>query len=156
MIIREATVADRDFIFGLAPTLIENANLSWHSDDVELQWQTRYIGETLDEKKEPKIVFIAEKDDAQLGFILVMESKDEISGEPCASVPLIAVTKDAQGMGVGRRLMDEAEKWSRDRGHRLLELEAFYNNHSARGFYESRGFQYESIIMVKPLNSSAD
>jgi GNAT superfamily N-acetyltransferase len=151
MIIRKAIAGDRDFIFTLAPTLIENANLSWHSEDIVLQWQSRYIGESLDEIKEPQIVYIAEKDGIQLGFIQIVESKDEISNEPCARVPLIAVTKDAQGVGVGRKLMDEAERWAKSRGHRLLQLEVFYNNRSARGFYEKQGFQNETNIMVKPL-----
>lgn len=156
MIIREATDADRSFIFGLSPTLIEGAKLAWHSDDVELQFQDRYIEASLDETEGRQVTLIAERDGVPLGFIQVIESKDEISQEVCSRVPLLAVSKEAQGAGVGRRLMEEAEGWSKKHGHRLLQLEVFSNNAQARSFYEKSGFQNETIIMVKPLNSSAD
>ena len=156
MIIREATDADRSFIFGLSPTLIEGAKLAWHSDDVELRFQDRYIETCLDETEGRHVTLIAEKDGTPLGFIQVVESKDEISQETCSRVPLLAVSKNAQGAGVGRRLMDEAEGWAKKHGHRLLQLEVFSNNAQARAFYEKSGFQNDTIIMVKPLNSSAD
>ncbi|MBT7583168.1 MAG: GNAT family N-acetyltransferase, partial [Kordiimonadaceae bacterium] len=155
MIIREATYADREFIFGLSPTLIENANLAWHSDDVELQFQNRYTMESLDSTEGRHITLIVERDGVPLGVIQVVESKDEISQETCSRVPLLAVSKEAQGAGVGRRLMDEAESWAKKHGLRLLQLEVFANNEPARAFYEKSGYQNETIIMVKPLSSSA-
>jgi len=151
MIIREATDADRSFIFGLSPTLIERANLPWHSDEVQRQFQDRYIEENLDEKERRQKIFIAEREGAPLGFIQVIESIDEISQEICARVPLLAVSKEAQGMDVGRKLMDEAENWAKAHGHRIIQLEVFYNNDQARVFYEKRGFHNDTIILVKPL-----
>lgn len=151
MIIREATDADRSFIFSLSQTLIEGANLAWHSDNVELQFQNRYTQDCLDETNAQHVTLIAERDGTPLGFIQVVESKDEISQEACSRVPLLAVSKDAQGTGVGRRLMDEAESWAKKQGHRLLQLEVFNNNTQARSFYEKSGFKNETIIMVKPL-----
>jgi|TARA_R110002096_G_scaffold436105_1_gene668081 GNAT superfamily N-acetyltransferase len=156
MIIREATDADRSFIFGLSPTLIEEAKLHWHSPEVLSQFQDRYITTCLDDTEDRQIILIAERAGVPLGFIQVVESKDEISEELCSRVPLLAVSKDAQGAGVGRRLMNEAEAWAKKQGHRLLQLEVFNNNHQARSFYEKSGFENDTIIMVKPLNSSAD
>ena len=152
MIIREATDADRTFIFSLSPTLVKEAKLPWHTSEVESQFQDRYIEESVYATDGRQIVYIAEKDSVALGFIQVVQSKDEISQEICSRVPLLAVTKEAQGMGVGRRLMEEAQMWAKTNGHRLLQLEVFYNNDQARGFYEKQGFVNETIIMVKPLD----
>jgi len=151
MIIREATDADRSFICGLSPTLIEHAKLPWHSREVERQFQDRYIAENLDETSRRQKIYIAERDGVSLGFVQVVQSKDAISQEICARVPLLAVSKEAQGAGVGRRLMEEAKNWAKTCGYRIIQLEVFYNNDQARGFYEKQGFQNDTIIMVKPL-----
>ncbi|MBT5187605.1 MAG: GNAT family N-acetyltransferase [Kordiimonadaceae bacterium] len=152
MNIREATDGDRSFIFGLSPTLIERAKLHWHTDQVLSKFQNRYITESLDNTEGKQIILIAEKDGVALEFIQVIESKDEISEEICSRIPLLAVSKEAQGAGVGRRLMNEAEAWAKKQGHRLLQLEVFNNNDQARAFYEKNGFENDTIIMVKPLN----
>jgi len=151
MIIREATDADRSFILSLSPTLTEGAKLFWHSDEVVVQFQDRYAAEALDNTQERQMTLIAETDGVPAGFIIVSESTDEISLEVCAKVPLLAVAKEFHGTGIAKKLMDEAEKWAKAHGHRLLQLEVFYNNERARAFYEKQGFHNDTIVMVKPL-----
>ncbi|MDG1707343.1 MAG: GNAT family N-acetyltransferase [Emcibacteraceae bacterium] len=153
MNIREATEGDRGFILSLAPTLIENAKLDWHSDKVLNSFQDRYIEESIDQTERPQILYIAEDDGLSLGFIHVVEITEEISQAICANISLLAVTKEAQGKGVGRTLMEQAEKWAKEKGYPILQLEVFYNNHQARGFYEAHGFMNDTIVMAKPLKS---
>lgn len=47
--------------------------------------------------------------------------------------------------------MAEAEAWARSRGYRLLSLDVFAGNQRAVDFYKRRGFEPETIRMVKPL-----
>ena len=47
--------------------------------------------------------------------------------------------------------MEAAEAWARDRGYRFLSLDVFAHNLHAVRFYERRGFQAETLRMVKPL-----
>lgn len=149
--IRDAQHRDYGFIFKLSPDLAKVADLTWHSDDTVSKMQDDYIAQMLNQTSVPHITLIAEKSSKSLGFIYVCEHKDSISNETCGTVPLLAVTKQAQGMGVGKLLMKAAENWSKHQGYRLLHLEVFANNDKAKGFYKNLGFEPETLHMVKPL-----
>ena len=64
---------------------------------------------------------------------------------------MIAVTKEAEGRGVGRALMDEAEAWARERGHRGVTLSVFAGNGRAQALYERVGYSVEMHRMIKRL-----
>ncbi len=149
--IREASPDDRDFIIGLAPVLAEVAGLDWHSDETILKFQNDYIASMLDAPEVVRATFVAETAQDVLGFVHVCEHSDEISAEICGTVPLLAVSRQAQGLGVGKALMAEAEKWSIEQGHRLLHLEVFHANQKGHHFYDRIGFKPDTLVMIKPL-----
>jgi len=149
--IRDAHHRDYGFIFKLSPDLAKVADLTWHNDSVVAKMQDDYIAQMLNQTSVAHITLIAENSSQSLGFIYVCEHKDSISNEICGTVPLLAVTKQAQGMGVGKLLMKGAENWSKQQGYRLLHLEVFANNEKAKGFYNNLGFEPETLHMVKPL-----
>jgi len=151
IVIREAEQSDHTFIFELSPNLAEVAQLEWHTDDVVRKMQDDYISEMLAETSQPNATFIAEINKVKLGFIHVRTHKDEISGETCGTIPLLAVSPKSQGLGVGKALIEYAENWVKELGCRLLHLEVFANNKNAKGFYENLGFKPETIHMIKPI-----
>ena len=149
--IRNAKQSDHNFIFTLSPDLAQVANLKWHDDNTVSKMQDDYIAQMLNQTSVNNITLIAEKHGMSLGFIYACEHQDSISNEACGTVPLLAVSAKAQGMGVGKLLMMAAEKWSKQQGYRLLHLEVFANNEKAKGFYNNLGFESETLHMVKPL-----
>lgn len=149
--VREAQEHDHPFIFELSPNLAEVAKLDWHTDDVVQKMQDDYISEMLKLTSQVNVTFIAESNNIQLGFIHVRTRKDDISGEVCGTIPLLAVSPKSQGLGVGKILMGYAEDWAKDSGCRLLHLEVFANNENAKNFYQNLGFQPETIHMIKPI-----
>lgn len=149
--IRHVIDSDSDYIFELSPRLAEVANLTWHDEDIVQKMQDEYIMKNLMKKSVPHITLIAEKNGNSLGFIHACAHEDSISGEICGTVPLLAVSPAAQGMGIGQLLMGTAENWAKDQGYRLLHLEVFSNNTKAHGFYHSLGFEAETLHMIKPL-----
>lgn len=151
IVIRKAREQDRSFIFELSPNLAEVAKLEWHTDDVIYKMQDDYIAEMLAKTSQPNVTFIAESNNVQMGFIHVRMRKDDISGEDCGTIPLLAVSPESQGLGVGKVLIGHAENWVKNLGCRLLHLEVFANNKNAKGFYQNLGFQPETIHMIKPL-----
>ena len=62
-----------------------------------------------------------------------------------------AKTPTVEFEGVGKLLIEYAEKWAKDLGCRLLHLEVFANNKKAKGFYLNNGFKPETVHMIKPI-----
>jgi GNAT superfamily N-acetyltransferase len=151
VVIRKANKSDYPFIFELSPDLAEVAKLEWHPDDIIQKMQDEYISEMLAETSQPNATFIAETNNFPLGFVHVRTHKDGISGETCGTIPLLAVSPKSQGLGVGKLLIEYAEKWAKDLGCRLLHLEVFANNKKAKGFYLNNGFKPETVHMIKPI-----
>jgi len=149
--IRTANNNDRNFIFELSPFLAEVANLDWHSEEVVQKMQDEYISEMLEKTSLPNTTLIAEIDGTSLGFIHVRTRNDDISGETCGTIPLLAVSPKAQGQGVGQVLVAAAEHWARQLGCRLIHLEVFANNSNATRFYQNLGFKPEMVHMIKTL-----
>lgn len=151
VLIRNAEKNDRSFILGLSPTLAQVAGLTWHTDSDVQKMQDDYIIQILNQSSQPSITLIAENNELPLGFIHACAHKDEISGEACGTVPLLAVSSKAQGCGVGQLLMKAAQDWAKSQGYRLLHLEVFANNDKAQSFYQNLGFKAETLHMIKEL-----
>jgi GNAT superfamily N-acetyltransferase len=151
VMIRKANESDQAFIFELSPRLAEVAQVEWHTDEVIQQMQDDYIAEMLKETSQPNATFIAESNSVPLGFIHVRTHQDSISGETCGTIPLLAVSPESQGLGVGKSLIGRAEQWAKDLGCRLLHLEVFANNTKADAFYQNMGFKAETVHMIKPI-----
>jgi GNAT superfamily N-acetyltransferase len=151
VVIREAEEGDHPFIFEMSPYLAEVAQLEWHTDDVIQKMQDAYISEMLAETTQPNATCIVEINNVPLGFIHVRTHKDSISGETCGTIPLLAVSPKSQGLGLGKLLIEHAEKWAKNLGCRILHLEVFANNKKADSFYQNIGFKPETIHMIKPI-----
>ena len=68
---------------------------------------------------------------------------------------MIATTSAAEGSGVARALIAEAERWTAERGLPLLTLNMFAGNGRARRFYEVAGFDVEMVKYAKPVTSTS-
>ena len=90
-------------------------------------------------------------DGKRLGYIHMRPFKDGVTDEPCGYVSLLALTEGAEGKGIAHLMMQAAETWARAQGYRFLCLDVFADNRHAVEFYERRGFQTETLRMVKPL-----
>ena len=112
--IREAKESDHPFIFELSPHLAEVAQLDWHSDDVVKKMQDDYISEMLTQSSKPNVTFIAEMNNVSLGFIHLRTHEDSISGEICGTIPLLAVSPNSQGLGLGKILIEHGEKMGKE------------------------------------------
>ena len=151
IVIRPLQAQDRPFILSLSPRLAEVAKLSWHDDDVIQKMQDDYIIAMLEQTDVPCLTLVAKSNDILLGFIHMSQHQDSISAELCATVPLLAVAPSAQGQGVGKLLIAEAETWAKEKNYRLLHLEVFANNTKAHDFYQHIGFKDETLHMIKTL-----
>ena len=60
----------------------------------------------------------------------------------------LAVLPDQQGRGAGRKLMQAAEDWLRERGAPKIQLMVRNDNKPARGFYEAIGYETQDVVTI--------
>jgi ribosomal protein S18 acetylase RimI-like enzyme len=152
MRIRPSAPADRGWILERAPRLHEFGPPPWREREVMDAAVTRSIASTLDAPTPAAIVLVAEEDRGALaGFVHVVTATDFFTGEPHGHISDLVVASEAEGRGVGRALLEGAERWARDAGYRLLSLNVFEENVRARRLYEGAGYVPEMTKFMKEL-----
>lgn len=102
--------------------------------------------------------FIAEFHGVPAGFI-ELNVRNFAEGSHASEVPYVEawfVKPDVRGQGIGRRLMQQAETWSLERGYFELASDADESNqysidqHIKQGFVETA----RVVCFLKPLNTN--
>ena len=155
--IRPATPSDVDAILQLFPRLAafpippERRPEDLWRGDAELlrQWGTGEAPQCL--------VFVAVgAAQAIVGVALAQLREELISHEPSAHLEVLVVRADAEGRGIGQRLIEETKRAVRIRGAVSLTLHVFARNTRARAVYERLGFSGELIRYIKFLDRSSE
>ena len=150
--IRTATEADRPFILSLADRLADFDRPAWRSAEEIADGDRRALAGALDAPSADSGLFVALLDQQPAGCLLMWTLEDYFDGQQHAHVSVIAVTRAAEGRGVGRALMAHAEHWARERGHTRLTLSVFESNRRAQTLYEGAGFEVEMRRYIKQLS----
>ena len=69
-------------------------------------------------------------------------------------VTALVVTPTAQGLGIGRALLKEAERRARSSGAARIELTSGSQRTEAHAFYRACGYSDGTVRFVKPLGSA--
>ncbi len=149
--IRSATPADRAFLSSLSERLADFDRPRWRSHDEIADGDRRALFEAIDDPRPGTELFIAELGGAPAGALLMWTLEDYFSQQWHAHVSVIAVTRAAEGHGVGRALMEYAERWARERGHTSITLSVFEGNRRAQALYDRLGYAVEMRRMIKLL-----
>jgi ribosomal protein S18 acetylase RimI-like enzyme len=98
------------------------------------------------------VALIAQEGGERLGFLLLLfDIPDEVTLTEQAFVAYTAVEPHAQGRGIGRALMEEAEAVARGMGRTYVSLMVTEENAAARSLYDRAGFVTERRMMTKAL-----
>lgn len=151
MTIRPIAPTDRAewlrLLLGLHPELAE----ADHVPTIDAYLSSGSIGEL-----NPLAAFVAERDDGRLGGLLELSVRNYAEG--CSGdTPYVEswyVDEDLRGTGVGRALMEAAERWARDRGFDELASDALLENQLSHAAHQALGFEVVERIVVfrKPLS----
>ncbi|HUE86229.1 MAG TPA: GNAT family N-acetyltransferase [Vicinamibacterales bacterium] len=146
-----ATSADREFLATLAHRLADFDRPEWRSQKEIADGDRRALFDALDHPQAGTELFVAELDGVRAGCLLMWTLEDYFSQQWHAHVSVIAVTKDAEGAGVGRALMAHAEEWARAHGQTSITLSVFEGNRRAQALYQRAGYTTEMRRMIKRL-----
>lgn len=149
--IRAFTEADRAFLIEIMKRLIPDRTASPREPGAI----ARYLNEQASGQPPfaagTELYIAVDQTGERLGLLGIRQDEDYFSGHPRAYVELLAVVEAATGRGIGRALMDFAEKWARDRHCHEVALDAFSGNVGALAFYERIGFQPDHVRLSKSL-----
>ncbi|HXT18204.1 MAG TPA: GNAT family N-acetyltransferase [Gemmatimonadaceae bacterium] len=70
---------------------------------------------------------------------------------PLAQLSLLVVEEAVRGTGVGRAIVDEAERWARDRGCMRMVVTTALRRTDAHAFYERIGYTHTGRRYAKDL-----
>ena len=152
--IRKALPGDADFIAAHAHRLLNFALPEWRVDEKEkmIRADIQHITNALLKDDPDDCTFIAiDAENKACGFMRVALLKDYYTGEKHAHVNDIVVTKESEGKGVGRLLLQKADEWAIDNKVRWITLNVFEENRRARAVYEMQGYHMEWIKYLKQL-----
>jgi ribosomal protein S18 acetylase RimI-like enzyme len=150
MIVRSYEPRDRERVLALAERLREGV-APWRDATAVGAAVERWVRDAVDsDATEPRAVFVAEEDGDVVGFVTT-STRRHFAGELDAYVGELVVDRRAEGRGIGRMLMDAAERWGRELGLAHISLDTGAANAHARAFYGALGYEEEDVKLTKPL-----
>ena len=109
------------------------------------------IGAILDNDRQ--VVVVARRDGAVCGLIALAFMYYLPLGTTTCRVNALVVTATAQGLGIGRALLKEAERRARAGGAARIELASGSQRTEAHAFYRACGYSDGTVRFVKSLGT---
>jgi len=96
-----------------------------------------------------RVVLVAEQEGAVVGMVTVQLVISTAEGGPSALVEDMIVDPAHRWRGLGRRLMDAAGAWARERRATRLQLLADRENEPALRFYVHLGWRFTQLLCLR-------
>jgi GNAT superfamily N-acetyltransferase len=142
---------DRDFVLSLAPHLTIGMP-PWRDPQLCLTAVQGWITHSISQHGQATVVFVAEDEmGKRLGFATVTH-ETHFTGERQASIGELATNETAEGIGVGKALLEACEQWAHEQGDRIISLATGAANVRALGFYHHLGYCDEDVKLIKILD----
>lgn len=130
IIIREAKIEDAKAIVELS--------LQMGSHALSENETRTMIAKFYNQKNE--VIFVAEKESQILGYVSIYCNFEILTG-PQARIDVIVVDENTRGLGIGRKLMAQAEEWAKEQGSQTMKLASNAKRTDSHTFYEKIGYE---------------
>ncbi len=100
------------------------------------------------------VIFVAETArDELVGYVYatIETQPDDLISIPYLSINEIAVKRASQGMGIGKSLLQRAERWAIEKGITVIQLATWEFNQPALRFFKNSGYRTIMRKMEKVL-----
>jgi GNAT superfamily N-acetyltransferase len=131
------------------------------SDSERLAELIRFLGHEITEKhvrrnlaalkKASETPIVATLDKKVVGLVGIHRMVTVHRDAPVGRIPVLVVAEEAQGLGLGRMLVDAAEQWCRKKGCKLIEVTSNDRRAQAHAFYRHMGYERTSIRFFKKI-----
>jgi GNAT superfamily N-acetyltransferase len=110
------------------------------------QWDPRRAEVALREAiaSHDSVVLVADEGARLVGICTVYQDMHSVRFGYRAWIEDLAVDPERRSQGIGKRLLDAARDWARERGATHLELDSAEARTEAHRFYEREGAEYRS------------
>ena len=101
---------------------------------------------------------VIEDDDKIIGYLLIEKREspyktyESFKEDEIAYIYEVVILPEYRLKGYGKYLIEEAQKWAKERNLKSIELNVLSNNYNAMAFYEKVGFENYQIKMRKNIN----
>lgn len=154
--IRKANRDDRDAVLALADRLAAFGPTTRSAREIA-ERERRALADALESLIPSAELLVAEVPDHGLVGVLLMETREDyFTAERHAHIGILAVARDVEGRGIGRRLLAAAEQWAREREYRRMTLSVFAENARAKQLYAHEHWQPELETHFKVIGPASD
>jgi ribosomal protein S18 acetylase RimI-like enzyme len=149
--VRTGTPADRSYIESLAERTVMSSVASFRRPpELMVRLALTRLLEIVEDQSH--VSLIVECDGEAAGFVLMLDDlPDEVTSTPQGFIAYMAVEPAHQHKGVGKVLLQAAERKAKDRGLPYMALMVTEENTAALALYEGAGYITERRLMCKAL-----
>ncbi len=151
MQVRAAVRSDEPWVRSLIPRLHEFGPPAHRPVAVMNDAEATATAAAIEGGADRTVLIAVDDDGTRLGFVHLETAIDFFTHERHGHVSTLVVDSAGEKRGLGRALLQAAERWARERGYRLLTLNVFEGNAAARRLYARAGFTVDTIKYVKLL-----
>ncbi|HEV2899962.1 MAG TPA: GNAT family N-acetyltransferase [Pseudaminobacter sp.] len=149
--VRRASELDAAAILALVPRLVDFGPPPWRDTAEMTEADLSVIADALTSMSDDPAIFVAEIDGQVVGFVHVRSMEDYYRRHPHGHVADLVVARKAEGLGIGKRLLEQAEMWARGLSFDWLSIAVFEENVRALALYEKVGYRKDITRLIKQL-----
>lgn len=154
--LRPAQAEDAAFVLALAPRFVAFPLPAWRGREDSLRGIRADLARHLAAPPTSSHLFVAtDAAGARVGFLHLQELRDFFSGASTCHISDLATSAEAEGRGIGRALLHEAEAWACARGCTLVTLNVFPGNARALRLYREAGYDTDLLRLARPLGTGS-
>jgi len=106
--------------------------------------------------QDDRLVLLAQAAGEPVGCLVgVIRRDDGLAFDTYGYLTYAFVREPSRSLGAGRKLLQEAEAWCRERGATRIELDVFAENELGVGFWTRSGFKPLSLTLSKLLERAS-